>query len=453
MKSGINRRRFLRNSAAIGAGLYLAPKAVGAETDSKKEKDDIYVALLGAGEQGTERILAACTKFGKKGIKIRAVCDIWPYNLGRASRYIDKFKSYGYKGTAYIDHKEMLAKEKDLDAVIIATPDFWHSRHTIDCLEAGLHVYCEKEMSNTLEGARKMVAAARKTDKLLQIGHQRRSNIVYQFCLEKVIKEMKLPGRITTVNGQWNRSKANCGDLGWPEDQKIDEKTLNKYGYESMQKFRNWRWYKGLGGGPIVDLGSHQIDVYKWFLDALPKSVIASGGTDYWKDHEWYDNVMAIYEFETKEGIVRALYQTLTTSSSRGYHETFMGDEGTLVVSEWPTVPAVYREEYLEKDAWKKWVRKGYIQKSPEPPPAEKQDDSVMNLEPTPPPPKYDLIVDRSQNFHGPHLWNFFQAIRGKEKLNCPAEDAYQTAVMILKVNEAVEAKKMLEFKPEDFKV
>ena len=56
-------------------------------------------------------------------------------------------------------------------------------------------------------------------------------------------------------------------------------------------------------------------------------------------------------------------------------------------------------------------------------------------------------------NFHGPHLWNFFQAIRGKEKLNCPAEDAYQTAVMVLKVNEAVEARKMLEFKPEDFKV
>ena len=68
----------------------------------------------------------------------------------------------------------MLDKEKELDAVLIATPDFWHERHAIDCLKAGKHVYCEKEMSNTLEGARSMVAAARETGKLLQIGHQRR---------------------------------------------------------------------------------------------------------------------------------------------------------------------------------------------------------------------------------------------------------------------------------------
>jgi len=73
----------------------------------------------------------------------------------------------------------MLDKEQDLDAVIVATPDFWHSPHTVACLEAGLHVYCEKAMSNTLDGARKMVLAARKTKRLLQIGHQRRSNPKY----------------------------------------------------------------------------------------------------------------------------------------------------------------------------------------------------------------------------------------------------------------------------------
>ena len=64
-----------------------------------------------------------------------------------------------------------------------------------------------------------------------------------------------------------------------------------------MHQFRNWRWYKGLGGGPIVDLGSHQIDIFSWFLEADPKSVMASGGTDYYdkKTHEWYDNGLAIY--------------------------------------------------------------------------------------------------------------------------------------------------------------
>ena len=70
----------------------------------------------------------------------------------------------------------MLANETDLDAVIIATPDFWHAQHTIDCLEAGINVYCEKEMSTTLENAKRMVLTSRETGKLLQIGHQRRSH-------------------------------------------------------------------------------------------------------------------------------------------------------------------------------------------------------------------------------------------------------------------------------------
>ena len=82
----------------------------------------------------------------------------------------------------------MLDKEKQLDAVIIATPDFWHAQHTIDCLKAGKHVYCEKEMSNTLEGARSMVLAQRETGKLLQIGHQRRSNPRYLHCLPQAAR-------------------------------------------------------------------------------------------------------------------------------------------------------------------------------------------------------------------------------------------------------------------------
>jgi predicted dehydrogenase len=454
MSNSINRRKFLRNSAAIGAGLFLAPKTLSAD-DSSKKKDDIHVALLGAGEQGANRLMSQCMKMGKNsGIKFRAVCDIWEKgNLRRTSSILNKYKAYGHKGTAYVDYKEMLDTEKDLDAVIVATPDFWHSEQTVACLKAGLHVYCEKEMSNTLEGARKMLETAKATGKLLQIGHQRRSNPQYQYCYEKIIKEIKLLGRITTVNGQWNRSKASSEDFGWPEGTEIDDATLNKYGFKSMNQFRNWRWYKGLGGGPIVDLGSHQIDIYSWFLDALPTSVIASGGTDYFTDHEWYDNVMAIYEFATKEGPVRAFYQTLTTSSSNGYFETFMGDEGTLVTSEKSTRSCVYREAYLEEDAWDKWVKEGYISKAEVVKEEKEEEDAVLDVTETPPPPKYNFPIGMDQLYHTPHLKNFFAAIRGEEKLNCPAEIGYETAVMVLKVNDAVAAERKLEFKPEDFKV
>ena len=453
-KKAINRRTFMQSTAAIGAGLFLAPRGLANTTKSKN--DDIHVALLGAGVQG-QVLFNACTKMGKdSGVKFRAVCDIWEdYNLKRVSNTLKfVYEKLGHKGTAYVDYKEMLDKEKDLDAVIIATPDFWHSEHTVACLNAGLHVYCEKEMSNTLEGAKKMVETARATDKLLQIGHQRRSNPRYKFCYDKIIKDAKILGRITTVNGQWNRSKVACEDKILSKKLKpIDEAILNKYGFKSMQQFLNWRWYKGLGGGPIVDLGSHQIDIYSWFLDAQPKSVIASGGRDYWTQHEWYDNVMAIYEYETKEGIVRALYQTLTTNSSNGYYEQFMGDQGTLLISE-SGRGAVYREKPLTEDGWDTWVKKGYIKKT-EGLEQEEVEEEVAEADSrvSPKPPQYDLITEDIEIFHQPHVANFFDAIRGNAELNCPAEIGYETAVSVLKVNEAVEAGSKLNFKPEDFKV
>lgn len=452
-EKGIDRRSFLRSSAAVGAGLLFSPTVLAAASGGPgtKKEDDINVALLGAGAQG-QVLMTACLKI--PGIRFKAVCDIWEaYNQRKVSRTLQRV---GHKNNAYVDYREMLDKEKDLDAVIIATPDFRHSEHTVACLKAGLHVYCEKEMSNTLDGARKMVEAAKETGKLLQIGHQRRSNPRYIHCFEKLIKEAKLLGRITTINGQWNRSKAACEDLGWPKKAAIDQATLEKYGFKSMQQFMNWRWYKGLGGGPIVDLGSHQIDIYSWFLNANPKSVIATGGLDYWKGlgREWYDNVMAIYEYETKEGTVRAYYQTITTNSRAGYYEAFMGDEGMINISEaagsWD---GVYRESWLPAEKWEPWIKKGYLKTIVEQESKPADTSAVLDLRASVPPTKYELPVTMDKLAHQPHLENFFDAIRGKAKLNCPAEVGYETAVTVLKVNEAVEAARKLEFQTDEFKV
>jgi predicted dehydrogenase len=409
---------------------------------------EINVALLGAGAQG-EVLLNAMLRI--PGLRFRAVCDIWKeYNQKRTVNVLRKYK---FEVNGYEDHREMLDKEKDLDAVVIATPDFWHAQHTVDALRAGKHVYCEKEMSNTLEGARSMVLAARETGKLLQIGHQRRSHPRYRHCQEKLLQEARLLGRIVTVNGQWNR--AVSPDLGWPERYAIPADRLKRYGFDSMEQFRNWRWYKGKGGGPIVDLGSHQIDIFNWFLGANPSHVTASGGTDYHDPatHQWYDTVMAIYEYETKEGKARAYYQTQTTNGSQGYFENFMGDQGTLVISESEanSPGLLYRDP--NASPWDEWIRKGYVT-APRLQERDQEDEpAVLDVRESVSPDQHRVPVTLRDPYHQPHLQNFFDSIRGTAKLHCPPEVGYETAVTVLKVNEAIEAQKRLSFRPEEFRI
>jgi len=419
-----------------------------APPEAPKDLQVVNVALLGAGAQGQ---VLQDSMLRIPGLRFRAVCDIWEeYNQ---KRVVNTFRKFKHEVNAYEDYREMLDKEKELDAVVIATPDFWHAEHAISCLKAGKHVYCEKEMSNTLEGARSMVLAQRETGKLLQIGHQRRSNPRYLHCYNKLITEAKLLGRIVTVNGQWNR--AVSPDLGAPDRYAIPQARLTQFGFKDMHQFRNWRWYKGKGGGPIVDLGSHQIDIYSWFLGANPSHVMASGGNLYHDPatHEWYDTVMVVYDYDTPLGATKAYYQTQTTNGSQGYFENFMGDQGTLLMSEsemnYPGT--LYRDP--NAPAWDEWVQKGYVTAPKEQETKPKSEGAIADVRESVSPDQHTLPVTLRDPYHQPHLQNFFDAVRGKAKLNCPAEEAYMTAVAVLKVNEAVEARAPLSFKPEDFKV
>src|ERR1017187_4377184 len=441
----MDRREFLFAAGAAGATLVGGPSTISA---LNRASNEIRVALIGAGTQGQVLLDAS---FQIPDVRFVAVCDIWTdYNQRRVSRLM---KDSGHPNNAYVDYRELLDKEKGkIDAVLIATPDFWHAEHAIACMKAGLDVYCEKEMSNTLADARRMVLTARETGRLLQIGHQRRSNPRYLYCYEKLISEAKLLGRITVANGQWNRAKRDFVTM--PERYAIKPEILEKYGFRSMQQFLNWRWYRGLGGGPIVDLGSHQIDVFNWFLNARPTGVIASGDTDYYNKatHQWYDTVMAIFDYQTPSGVARAFYQTITTNGFGGYFEVFMGDQGTLEISESAGRGKVYRDVANAPD-WKAFVKDGLLIEPKEAAQPAPPAGAVLDIRETLPPPSYGLPVEMRKKYPQPHLENFFGAVRGRNKLNCPAEIGYETAVTVLKVNEAVDARARVEFKPEDFEV
>ena len=447
----LSRRNFIVSSTTAGLGMALASGTLGQETRPEtpspapqiKSADEVRVGLIGAGEQGRV-LIESCLRI--PGVRLAAICDIWGYSRQYASGYLGK---YGQKPVVYEDYTEMLAKERTLQAAIVASPDWMHAEHTNACMEAGLHVYCEKEMSNSLEKARSMAATARRTGKLLQIGHQRRSNPRYIHAIDRLIREKRLLGRLGLAYAQWNRSKADM--LGWPKKYVMDQATLQRYGYDSMAEFRNWRWYRKFGGGPIVDLGSHQIDLFSWAFGVNPSTVVASGGVDYYRNREWYDNVMAIYEYETKEGPARAFYQVQTTTAHGGFYETFMGDDGSLVVSEVPQ-----RGNWALREAhapeWDSLVKDGLLLTETAPIRKVETRNVFLDVRVTAETGRWPLPVDLAKPAHQPHLENFFSAVRNGTPLSCPAAVAYESAVAVLKVNEAVKTRSMIRFRPEHFK-
>lgn len=452
-KSTMSRRRFLTKTS-VGAGLVLgAPSVLRA---AEERSDMINVALVGFGKQGG--VLFDSMK-NIPGLHFQAVCDISDYNRQWGVNSTSAHQRSKVNG--YVDIDDMLGAEKGLDAVIVATPDFWHSPHTVKCLDAGHHVYCEKMMSHTIDGARAMVRAMVRNKKLCQIGHQRRSNPRYRYTLKHLINGEKLCGTIVNVNGQWNRAVRSSQDMSHNEKTLVKDAVLRRYGYENMHQFKNWRFYRDLSGGPISDLGAHQIDVFNWFLGARPKSVFASGGNDYFREREHYDNVMAIFEYETPQGNVRAFYQVLTTTSSGGgFYETFMGTDATIKISEMESSTAIYRES--SAPLWDDLVKRGYLTKRflPIPPPPS---DAVSAYPSTPPevfalPGGLPVITgsdgrERPKPAHQPHLENFFAAIRGKEELRCDARHAFESEAPIFWVNPSAQKREVITFTPHHLEI
>jgi len=440
----ITRRNFLKNTA-LGSGLVFAPSFAMSAAKKIGANDTINVALVGVGSQGTV-LLESLVKI--PGIRIVAICDIWEFRRKYGVAYAKKMSINKGDVNGYEDHRDLIAKEKDLDAAIIATPDFWHSPQTCDFLNAGINVYCEKMMAESVESAKKMVRAMRSSKKLLQIGHQRTSNPRYHFVRDVLLREHQICGRLVNANGQWNRGVTD--DLVMPEKYQIPQATLDKYGFKDAHQFRNWRWFKGLGGGPISDLGAHQIDVFGWFFGGRPKSVMASGDNSYYK-REWFDNVMTILEYDTFQGYTaRAFYQVLTaTSAGGGYFEQFMGDEGTIRMSENPALTAIFRENRAPD--WAKFIEAGILKNSASG--AAAADTAIADARESKALVSYEINKTLEGPIHMPHLVNYFNAIRGLEPLNCDGEHAYEREAAVFKIVQAIEAKKTLFFEDSDFVV
>ena len=460
--SSINRRDFLAKTAVgAGAGLVLGTPGLLRAAGTGSPSGKLNVALIGHGKQG--QVLFESMK-NIPGLHFQAVCDIWDYNRKTAVGHVSALQKH--TPTSYENIDDLLATEKGLDAAVIATPDFWHSPHTVKCLEAGLNVYCEKMMSNTIDGARAMVKAMEKSGKLCQIGHQRRSNPRYRFTLDQLINGNKICGQIVNANAQWNRAIKSSQNIAYAPKLTIKPEILTKYGFKDMHQFMNWRFFRDLSGGAISDLGAHQIDIFNWFLGAVPKSVYATGGNSYFTQREHFDNVMALFDYDTPQGQVRAFYQVLTTTSSGGgYWESFMGTEGTIKISENSATTEIFKEASpAPKDpnepqptkvvplSWDTLVQRGFLGRKAAAvvaPVAGGVTDSRVSA----PPEGFSLPGELNKPPHQPHLENFFASVRGEAKLNCDARHAFLSEAPIYFVNPSALSKQPIIFTPEQLRV
>ena len=191
---------------------------------------------------------------------------------------------------------------------------------------------------------------------------------------------------------------------------------------------------------------------------------MADGGNDFYH-HEWEDNAMVIYEYKTPTGIVRAFYQVQTTTSAGGgYFEYFMGTEGSVKMSESPRITRIFRE--AAAPAWNRWIAEGLIKnitpgrqikpwELPKPTAIQDTDNDSgkVDVRETTAPDEYQMTVELNKPIHQPHLENFFGAIRGENKLNCPGEVGLASAATVLAVHEAIPAARKLQLQPSQFTV
>ncbi|WP_431127656.1 Gfo/Idh/MocA family protein [Flagellimonas flava] len=431
-----DRRNFIKTSTLFGTGLMLAnPFSITA--NPLKVGDKVNVGVVGCGGRGGGVIFRNIPKIPSANLV--AVCDIVESRRENAkNRFNDQ---YGTKVKAYENFYEMLEKEK-LDAVVLTTPDFWHMQHAVDALEAGIHVYCEKAMSNNMEDARKMAEAMKRTGKLLQIGRQRRSDDRYRFTHQILLEKEQMFGRLTHAVGQWNRSQ-----IWTQQPNKKDNLDLNKlkqYGFDTVDQVYNWRNYKKLGGGVVSDLGSHQIDIFNWFFGAYPHTVYAAGNNSYF-NFEQADTMATILEYDTPKGPAIGIYENISNSRAIGVYERFIGDDGAFIISQGKD-NKIFRESRVEAKQWQEYIDAGYISNLADMQKYKEKESGDSGIKETAPQISYDINemkdMDKVYNLasHTAHLYNFIESVREEEKLNYDAITSYKSEVCIYKIHEAINA-------------
>jgi predicted dehydrogenase len=340
------RRTFARSAAASAATLTAAgySRALGAN-------DRVRTGFIGVGNRGDQLLDAFLTHKDQDTV---AVCDVYdPYPPAAA----DKVAKAGGSAKLFKDYRKLL-DVKDIDAVVIATPDHWHALQFVDACRAGKHVYCEKPLSLTISEGRRMAQVAQETKRVTQVGLHRRSTPGVMEAV-KLIQSGAI-GKVTVAKSYHYRNETPMG-IGSPKD--TDPPAGLDYdawlGPAAKRPFNpnhvlyKFRWFWDYSGGQLTNFGTHYLDVIQWAIrQDAPQGVVCLGGkygvTD---NREIPDTCEAVWQYDGCLVTFSQFNCNASPGNPRGWSMEFRGTKGTLLLADgaagYEIIPEKVRTEEL----------------------------------------------------------------------------------------------------------
>lgn len=412
--AGLSRRRFLNAAAGSVGSLALASRlraddsnATPSQQPSRRPlgaNDRIRMGVIGTGGMAGHHInsfLQHC-----ENVEFIAVCDVAETRRNNGARIAANGGS-AERIRKFNAHEELLDM-KEIDAVLIATPDHWHERQLIDSLQAGKDVYCEKPMSYSIAEGKNMVDAVRNTDRIVQVGQQRRSAPAIMEA--KRLVDEGIIGEVSLARASWYWKRSGLpesmtlnGDLDWQRFQAPvpPEKRVDK----NIVRWAHWRYFWEYSGGNMTDQGTHLIDVIQWFLnDSQPPKAAQSYGAVYQlAGYETPDTLCAMFEYPK---CMATFTLTYTNNYENGWSIWLQGSEGTLRMTN--NGCRFYSNDW----------------------PHDWQDDR----------PKPIKVIEGDLSV-APHEKNFVDCMRSRKQPNCPVEIGHQAVSALHLANAAHHAK------------
>jgi len=322
MSRSLDRRQFLSTSSAAAAGLLTA--GFTSTTRGFFANETMNIGCIGTGGR-CRRLMQDLRNI--PGVKITAISDVWDVSMAEGKKLAQP------DAKEFKDYRELL-DQKDIDAVVIGSPDHWHVPMTIDACAAGKDVYVEKPLTHDLSEGEAVIRAQNDHKRIVQVGTQQRSMPHIQEAYQ-ILKSGQL-GEIHKVHCSWNRNSVRWKrtPLGIDPASVDWKKFLGNAKAQEFDeyKFRNWRWFWDFGGGIFTDLMVHWIDVAHWFLDLKTPQVAASIGDQFYSEGVWEtpDSVQTIMRYPDTQ--MQIYFEGTFINARNAAMIEFMGSAATLYI-------------------------------------------------------------------------------------------------------------------------